>query len=55
MEKNMKENVYICIMNHFAIDQKLPQHCKSILIQKNKLKKIEVTGNLCPLSLLFLM
>ena len=28
-----KEYIYVCIMNHFAIQQKLTQHCKSTILQ----------------------
>ena len=33
-----KKNVYIyvCVMNHFAIQQKLTQRCKSAILQKKK-------------------
>ena len=40
---------YICIyLNHFAVQQKLTQHCKSTILQKNKLKKIDIYGLLHP-------
>ena len=33
--KNMKKNIYmslyLCIPNHFAVHQKLTQHCKSVI------------------------
>ena len=32
--KNMKKNIYIYIkQNHFAVYQKLTQHCKSTILQ----------------------
>ena len=37
MEKNMKKNIYM-YNNHFAVQQKLTQHCKST-IQKKKEKE----------------
>ena len=32
MEKNMKKNIYI-ELNQFAIQQKVTQYCKSIILQ----------------------
>ena len=40
MEKNMKKNIYVHLyvwLNHFAIYQKLTQHCKSTTPQFKKL------------------
>ena len=34
----MKKNVYM-YNNHFAVQQKLTQHCKSTIFQQNKFKK----------------
>ena len=34
MEKNLKKNIYI-YMNPFAVHQKLTQHRKSTVLQKN--------------------
>ena len=28
--------IYVCMMNHFAIQQKLTQRCKSTILQKKK-------------------
>ena len=48
MEKNMKKNVCICIMyiyviyillNHFVVQQKSTQHCKSTIIKFKQLRK----------------
>ena len=39
MEKNLKKDIYIylyVLQNHFAVHQKLKQHCKSILLQLKK-------------------
>ena len=33
MEKNMKKNVYMYNLNHFAVQQKLTQDCKSTILQ----------------------
>ena len=42
MEKNMKNNIYIYRereLNHFAVHQKLIQHCKLTILQFKKKKK----------------
>ena len=52
MEKNIKENIWIHIyvylyvqLNHFAVQQKLTQHCKAIMHQlKTTLKKIKINN-----------
>ena len=37
MEKNIEKNVYIYVkLNHFAVQQKLIQHCKSAICQLKK-------------------
>ena len=37
MEKNMKKNMYIYVLlNHFAVHQKVTQHCKSTILQFKK-------------------
>ena len=53
MEENTKKNVcvYVCIyinikLNHFAVQQKLTQHCKSTILQFKKIKKKRVNRNL---------
>ena len=50
--KNMKKNIYICIythiyVDHFSVQQKLTQHCKSAILQleKNKTKQeLRISG-----------
>ena len=36
MEKNMKKYIYL---NHFAVHQKITQHCKSTILQQQQQKK----------------
>ena len=37
MEKNMKKKISLCVeLSHFAIYQKLTQHCKSTVLQLKK-------------------
>ena len=31
-----KKNVYICRLGHYAVQQKLTQHCKSTILKKRK-------------------
>ena len=40
MEKNMKKNIYIWYMKHFAIHQKLTQHCNSAILQLKKRERM---------------
>ena len=41
IEDNIKKGIQIFIyLGHFAVQQKLAQHCKSTIIKKNKGKKI---------------
>ena len=38
MEENLKKNIYIYVWeNHFAIYQKLMQHCKSTILKKKEI------------------
>ena len=38
----MKENMYIYVLlNHFAVHQKLTQHCKLTILQFKKYQKIK--------------
>ena len=39
MEENTKKNVYMCILGHFAVQQKLTEHCKSTIPQLKTIKK----------------
>ena len=39
MEKNMKKNIYIYILNHFAIHLKLTQYCKSTIVENKQKPK----------------
>ena len=39
MKNNVYTNVCVCVyreLNHFAEEQKLRKHCKSIIVQYNK-------------------
>ena len=36
MEKNMKKNIYIYMLNHFALHQKWKEHCKPTILQFKK-------------------
>ena len=43
--------MYVCLcvyvsLNHFAIQQKLTQHCKSTILQLKKKKKTEQTASI---------
>lgn len=33
MEENTKKNLYMCMLSHFAVQQKLTEHRKSIIPQ----------------------
>ena len=51
MEKNMKKNIYIYIyLNHFAVLQKLTQHCKSMILLFKKKKNLAVPLQGCAQS-----
>ena len=40
MEKNIKKRVSICVeLSHFAVQQRLAQHCKSTILQLKQIKK----------------
>ena len=37
MEKNMKKRMYTCVqLSHFAVEQRLAQHCKSTILELKK-------------------
>ena len=40
MENNIKNNIYILQLSHFAVKQKLALHCKSNILQLKIWKKI---------------
>ena len=40
MENNIKNNIYILQLSHFAVKQKLALHCKSNILQLKRWKKI---------------
>ena len=40
MEDNMRKRMYVCVwLGHFAVQQKLVQHCKSTILQLKERKK----------------
>ena len=52
MEENTKKNVYMCILSHFAVQQKLTEHCNSTIPQLKTifLKKVS-PEDYCPREL----
>ena len=34
-------NIYICLLNHFAVDLKFSQHCESTIFQQKLKQKIK--------------
>ena len=42
----MKKNVYVVELNHFAVQQKIMQLCKSSLLQEN-LNDLDLFGDQC--------
>ena len=52
MEKNIKKkNVSVCVTDHFAVWQRLAQHCKSTFLQSKKKKKMSLLSRFFLLSL----
>ena len=47
MEGNTKKRMYMDVwLGHFAVEQKLTEHCESTIIKKNKKKRHVKTGHI---------
>ena len=55
MEKNIEKNVQICVTSHFAVHQRLTQHCKSTINKKKKRKENRVPEGFPSILLLTLI
>ena len=54
MEKNTEQNAYIWL-NLFAVQQKLTQHCESIILQLEKTKHLQIVNQALKLHALVII